>query len=220
MSHFDLPKEGNASDSSSSPRIPKLSFAAVVLAAGSSSRLGAPKQLVRDGSETLLERSARVAAESGADSVIVVLGARAEQLQQLASLKKVIVTINQEWAEGMASSIRAGVQAALNLSRKPSGILLMSCDQPAVTPFHLQTLLARSVLSDGAVATVASLYAGIAGIPAVFPFGRIAELLSLRGEKGARSLLRDSSLPPLLVPLPGGEVDIDTTQDLEAWQRR
>ena len=90
-----------------------MNCAAVVLAAGGSSRLGEPKQLLLCQGETLLERAVRLAHESGAQPVIVVLGAQADRLRGLVE-KRAIVAINDDWQSGMSTSLRAGLQAALH----------------------------------------------------------------------------------------------------------
>jgi len=82
---------------------------ALVLAGGASTRLGEPKQLVKIGTENLLERSVRVAAEAACSPIIVVLGASAELIQKESDLRGTQVVLNEGWAEGIASSIRAGV---------------------------------------------------------------------------------------------------------------
>ena len=84
-------------------------IAAVVLAAGGSTRLGQPKQLASLGGETLLERTVRTAREAGCKQVVVVLGAAAEEIRAGCDLDDAVVILNEQWAEGMASSIRVGV---------------------------------------------------------------------------------------------------------------
>jgi molybdenum cofactor cytidylyltransferase len=172
--------------------------AAVVLAAGGSSRLGEPKQLVRLGDENLLERAVRVAREAGCGPVVVVLGASAQVICSQCSLGDVRVLVNEGWEEGMASSIRLGVG---DLSRV-DGCVVIACDQPAVTVEHLSRLIGNEVR--------ASRYAGRNGIPAFFPAAEFGDLMGLRGDKGARELLAGAGF----VELEGGELDVDTVGDL------
>jgi molybdenum cofactor cytidylyltransferase len=174
------------------------SVAAVVMAAGGSSRLGEPKQLVRLGGENLLERAVRVAREAGCEPIVVVLGASAEVIRSQCSLGDARVLVNEGWTEGMASSIRLGVGALSGVD----GCVVMTCDQPAVTVEHLSRLISDEVR--------ASRYAGRNGIPAFFPAAVFEELMELRGEKGARELLADAKF----VELEGGELDVDTVGDL------
>jgi len=178
--------------------------AAIILAAGASTRLGEPKQLVEFVGERLLERAVRTAREAGCGPVVVVLGAGAGTIQAQCSLRDATVIHNMEWKEGMASSIRAGV-AALPLETESA--IVMTCDQPAVTAAHLQRLMAA--MGNGAVA---SEYSGRRGVPACFPAVLFAELAQLRGDQGAAKLLQQSPA----VPLPFGEVDVDTPEGLRS----
>jgi CTP:molybdopterin cytidylyltransferase MocA len=188
-----------------------MKVAAVVLAAGASTRLGEPKQLVMLGGERLLERAVRVALEAGCTPVIVVLGCRSQEIMGLCNLGSARIMENPAWAEGMASSLRLGVGA---VPETCAGVVLMTCDQPAVTADHLNRLIALG--RDGAAAVpVSSRYAGRQGVPAFFPPAQFEELMQLQGDAGARSLLRHARA----VELPAGELDIDTPDSLEAARR-
>ena len=181
--------------------------AAVVFAAGASVRLGEPKQLVRLAGETLLERAMRTAHEAGCSPVVVVLGADAKQIQAQTDLSDAVVAINDEWSAGMASSIRVGVQTLGSVGNEADGVVLMTCDQPAVTAEHLLALMETGE-------TTASAYAGRRGVPAYLPSTVFAQLLELRGDAGARDLLHQAAA----VELAGGELDVDTVEDLARAQ--
>jgi CTP:molybdopterin cytidylyltransferase MocA len=178
-----------------------MNVGAVILAAGASSRLGEPKQLVRLVGERLLERAVRVAAEAGCDPLVVVLGAEAEAIQAACSLGQARVIVNDAWAQGMASSIRCGVAAVTQCN----ATILMTCDQPAVTATHLQRLM-----QTRGEEPVASSYAGRRGVPAYFPATYFTKLFNLEGDSGARVLLETA----VSIDLPGGELDIDTPEAL------
>ena len=182
---------------------------AVVLAAGSSSRLGEAKQLVRLGGERLLERAVRIALEAGCEPVVVVLGARAEQIKAACHLRGAVVLRQPGWAEGMAASIRLGIET---LQNEVDAAVVLGCDQPAVGAAHLRALmeLAGADSDRPAGRVVASAYAGKRGIPACFPADVFEELKRLRGDKGARDLLQMAHA----VDLPDGELDIDTVEAL------
>ncbi len=187
-------------------------IAAIILAGGASKRLGEPKQLVQLDGETLLDRAVRVAREAGCVPVLVVLGAEAERVRAGCTLKGAEVLVNQSWSEGLASSIRAGLGAVGDGERSKdgvSGVLLLTCDQPAVTAGHLRSLAATGEVT-------ASEYAGRRGVPAYFPtewFGRLAEL---RGDVGARELVRGTRA----IELERGELDIDSPETLAEAKRR
>jgi len=183
--------------------------AAVVLAAGASVRLGKPKQLVRLAGVTLLERALRTAREAGCCPVVVVLGADAAKIQAQCKLNDAVVAINDEWSEGMASSIRIGVRMLGAVAKDADGVLLMTCDQPAVTAEHL-----RALMKTGEV--TASAYAGRRGVPAYLPSAAFAQLMDLRGDAGARNLLAQARC----VELADGELDVDTVEDLAEAEHR
>lgn len=178
---------------------------AIILAAGSSIRLGTPKQLVVLGAETLLDRAVRVARQAGCSPVVVVLGASAELIRIKCNLEDAEVVLNKKWSEGMGSSIRLGVQAL----RDVAGCVVMTCDMPAVTAAHLHALMASGELT-------ASSYTNRQGVPAYFPASAFEDLLKLEGDAGARSLLQSARC----VDLPCGELDVDTIEDLARARER
>ena len=181
-----------------------MTVAAVVLAAGGSTRLGSPKQLALLGGERLLERAVRVAREAGCGPVVVVLGAEYPAIIAGCSLGDAVLVIHPDWTQGMGESIRLGVRAASLVARLAKGLVLMTCDQPTVTAEHL-----RGLMESGEVR--ASRYAGRNGVPAYFPARCFSELMWLPGDAGARGLLQEAAH----LPLAGGELDIDTVEDLE-----
>jgi len=191
----------------------KTSIPAIVLAAGASRRLGQPKQLLMHGGETLLERVVRLAKEAGAAPVIAVLGAHYKIIRSTITLNDAIVVINEEWEQGIASSIQAGLSALDAAARGASGVLILSCDQPRLTAGHLGSLI-ETFIAQAEFSIVASAYAGIVGVPAIFPRSVFAELLALRGDKGARALLARPPCPLIALPFEGGQVDIDLPTDL------
>jgi molybdenum cofactor cytidylyltransferase len=181
---------------------------AVILAAGASRRLGRPKQLVMLEGETLLRRTVR-AALAGCSPVLVVVGARAREVEASLALMPVQVVENPEWEEGMAASIRAGVRAL------PAGCpaaLFLVCDQPAVDGTLVKHLVELRRADPDAV--VACAYGNTRGTPSLFPARCFPQLLLLRGDRGARDLLAAPDV--LTVPFPGGAEDVDEPGDLPA----
>jgi molybdenum cofactor cytidylyltransferase len=166
--------------------------------------LGEAKQLVRLGGEALLERAIRVAREAGCSPVVVVVGANHVEVIGSNLLGDAVPVINEGWEEGMASSIRLGVRALEVAARDAEGVLLMTCDQPAVTVKHLGRLMARAEVK-------ASRYAGRNGVPAFFPARYFEKLTELKGDTGARELLAEARYEEL----ENGELDVDTVNDLE-----
>ena len=161
----------------------------IVLAAGFSRRRGSPKQLAMFEGETLIARAARIAASVG-DAIVVTTPEFATGLQAR-------VVINDEAEEGMASSIRAGVAAC------DDDVLIMLCDQPHVTAAHLRAL------ADARAPIAASAYAGTLGVPAYFAREFRAELLALRGDRGAKAIIDAHRELVAAVPFEEGAVDVD-----------
>ncbi len=173
----------------------------MILAAGFSRRLGRPKQTLTIDGETLVGRAARVARAAGLSPLIVVVN---EEAAFGAALQEqgCIVVVNRQAAEGMASSLRRGVEEAR--ARQASGIVLMTCDQVATRPGHLRALYEEPLRVTG------SRYAQRTGVPAYLPVATFDALLQLQGDVGARDLLRGAHA----ILAEELSVDVDTEQDL------
>lgn len=189
-----------------------MSVAAIILAAGASSRLGEPKQLLRFQNETLLARSIRLAAESGADPILAVVGAHWERIRKSVQFTPAIPAVNPQWKQGIASSLQVGLHALVAESPSSEGVLLMTCDQPYLSSAYLRSLL-ESFRAHHAQRIIASGYAGTVGTPAVFPQAMYARLRSLQGDQGARVVLAEERDTLVCILLEHGEIDIDYPAD-------
>jgi len=189
-------------------------FGVAILAAGASTRMGTPKQLLDVGGRPLLVRAVEAALASAAWPVVVVLGAHAEKIRPLLAPYPVLVTENSAWSEGMAASIRAGVTTLQQFSRHLDAALIALCDQPAFSAATIAQLVAAQRSSGRSI--VAARYAGRQGAPAMFLREHFPTLTALTGEEGARALLNDQ--PALVTPvdLPGLALDLDTPEDFAA----
>ncbi|HWG30839.1 MAG TPA: nucleotidyltransferase family protein [Steroidobacteraceae bacterium] len=184
---------------------------AIVLAAGASTRFGSAKQLVRIAGRPMLHATVTRAVEVAGNAVIVVLGARAEELAPLLSHSPASIVINRDWREGLASSIRAGVA---RLPAACSGAMLLLADQAAVTAEDLRRLAGAWRRQTAYVA--AAVYGATVGVPAIFPRASFPNLLQLRGDQGARALIQRNPDRVVRVPMESAGVDIDTPEDLLA----
>ncbi|HEY4159148.1 MAG TPA: nucleotidyltransferase family protein [Polyangiaceae bacterium] len=180
-----------------------------LLAAGGSRRLGFPKQLVHWEGLPLVRRAAECGLGSHCAETLVVLGAHAVRVREALGELPVTLRENQGWREGLASSVRTAALWAIE--RKLDGLLLTLCDQPGLTSNHLDTLL---FMHRRTGMVVASHYGGRSAVPALFPAAQLRSLLKLRGDRGARELLR-AHRPLALVPWPEGELDVDTQSELQ-----
>jgi molybdenum cofactor cytidylyltransferase len=122
---------------------------------------------------------------------------------------------NDKWEQGMSTSIHAGLSEMDVRAPEVPGALVLACDQPRLSSVHLRALL-DAFAAQAKPTIVASAYAGIHGIPAVFPRSVFLKLHALHGDKGARVLLEPPPCPLIALPFEGGEVDIDLPSDLES----
>jgi molybdenum cofactor cytidylyltransferase len=184
----------------------------MILAAGASRRLGRPKQLLDYNGEMLLERAERLAVSAGASPVVTVLGAHFVSISAAFHQRGAIRIFNQQWEQGISSSIQAGLNSIDAFAPDAPGVLIMTCDQPRITADHLTALIDAFQSAQDSIAS--SFYAGSCGVPAVFPRSLFPELNALRGDKGAKSLLVAPPRPVISIPFAEGEVDIDLPADL------
>jgi molybdenum cofactor cytidylyltransferase len=195
-----------------------LRFGCVVLAAGASVRMGTPKQLLEIDGRTLVRRAVEAALASPAWPVVVVLGAHADQVRPALARLPVIAIDNPTWAEGMASSIRAGIATLRQFSRTLEGAVVALCDQPSFSAESVAQLVAAQAATGRGIA--AARYSGRFGAPALFRREHFDALGELTGEDGARRFLNADPGRVAAVDLPDLAVDLDTPQDYEPWRRR
>jgi len=182
---------------------------AIVLAAGASRRFGSPKQLVCYERQPLIQRVIAGATELAGSAVSVVLGAYATEIAATLPPGSASIIINRDWQEGIASSIRAAVA---RLPGACDGALFLLADQPLVGSHSLNRLAAAWRRQPRSI--IASRYGAVTGVPAIFPRWCFSDLAGLRGDQGARILLRRYADHVVRLANPEAEVDIDYPEDL------
>jgi molybdenum cofactor cytidylyltransferase len=188
--------------------------AAIILAAGSSSRLGHSKQLLKIGNESLLQKTIRTVSDSGIDNIIVVLGADFQVHRQEITNMPLEIVFNPDWRKGMGSSLKCGVRHALKKFSDMSSLLLMVCDQPLLSSRHIKKLI--STFNSKHSAIISSFYSSAPGVPVLFQQSMFAKLLEVGDEQGAKKVVVDNAGLTTYIEFPEGSVDIDTPED---WQR-
>lgn len=185
----------------------------VVLAAGASTRLGRPKQLLQYKDKTLLQHSVEAAISTGIANVLVVTGCYADLISEQINNMLVDITVNEKWRDGMASSIVCGLNFLLPKYPLVDGVIFMMSDQPFVSAALLNTLLITQQQTGKAMA--ASSYNNTLGVPALFHKNVFPQLLRLSGDAGARKILQQHSSEVATVSFALGNIDIDTPDDYE-----
>ncbi len=186
----------------------------LLLAAGSSSRMGQSKQLLTVDGEALLTRSAKAAC-AAAPVVAVVLGARFEEHERALDGLPLIIVENKGWEKGMGNSLKAGLFELLRSVPDAQTVTIMVCDQPNISSAHLGRLLEQSGKTEKSI--VASAYSGTLGVPALFKRDRFPDLQATTDEAGAAKLIRTHPEMVEAVDFPGGTIDLDTPEDYKAF---
>lgn len=195
-----------------------MKISTLILAAGSSSRLGRPKQLLRFKGKTLIERITQVAL-SVSDQVLIVLGANETLIRPhlealvLANTSKLEISFNADWEEGMGKTLSFGVE---KLAKNADAILVLLSDQLFVDEVLLRKMM--QTFAESNLPIVACEYAEQLAVPILFDKTVFADLMSLSGDKGAKVLLKKYSDKLGSVPFPLGICDVDTPEDLKKFE--
>jgi molybdenum cofactor cytidylyltransferase len=202
---------------------------AVILAAGGSSRLGRPKQLLTFRGETLVYRAVRAAAEAGCEPILVIVGDTGDEIrgtlairdpriasssgQERVAVRPAVVVGNEEWRRGIGTSIRRGLE---QLSQEVEAAVLLTCDQPFLDASVVRQLIAAH--EETGKPMVASSYANTLGVPALFDRSCFDALLALPDDSGAKTLITSRPNDVATIAFEGGAIDIDTPEDFERLQ--
>jgi molybdenum cofactor cytidylyltransferase len=187
-------------------------IAGLVLAAGEGSRFGGPKQLAELDGRPLLEHAlAAIAAVPAIERVVVVLGARAEEIRAQVNLLSAEPVVCASWDEGQAASLRTGLEA---LGEVDAAVVTLG-DQPRITP----QVIALALDNFDGKRPVRTVYGGKPGHPVVLPGWMIPRVMELEGDVGARVLLDEAGVLEVEAGHLASAADVDTPADLEGLRR-
>ena len=188
-------------------------IAVVVLAAGGSTRLGRPKQLVEFKGKTLLKHTMDEVVRVGFQTKILVLGARQEEIMGKIDSSGFKVVINTYWEQGMASSIKVGLEAAMAEEEGLDHVLFLVSDQPFLERTNLIKLV-HTQLTQHSKGTY-SKYGDNIGVPAIFSKEAFPLLFELVGDEGAKKLTRLEDFNYCTETFKKGGFDVDTVEDVQ-----
>jgi molybdenum cofactor cytidylyltransferase len=183
----------------------------VILAAGASTRMGTPKQLLRYQERTLLRHTIEVAIASVCQPIVVVLGANAQLIKPDISQLSIQIVENLQWTKGMSSSLRVGIQELTTSYPKVEAAIVMLCDQPFISANIINQLALAYYSTNQPI--IACEYAETLGVPALFSDRLFPELITLTGGEGAKQVIKKHSQEVFSISFPEGATDIDTPKD-------
>lgn len=186
-----------------------MKIAILILAAGSSNRMGKPKQLLPINHTTLLGISIENALQSQTKDVFCVLGSEFEKVKASIKYFNVEIINNTEYKKGLSSSIVEGIKYINSLTF--DAVLIILGDQPKIKATYLNNLI--NVFKENQNKIVASNYKNGFGVPAIFPKNTFNELIDLKGDKGAKDFLNSNSKTIISIETPVEFLDIDTEED-------
>jgi molybdenum cofactor cytidylyltransferase len=183
----------------------------VILAAGASTRMGTPKQLLRYQKRSLLRHTIEVALASVCRPIVVVLGAYAQLIKSDISQLSIQIVENLQWNEGISSSIRAGIQELKTSYPDVEAVIVTLCDQPFISTEIINQLALAYHLTNQPI--IACEYAETLGVPALFSDRLFSELMTLIGGEGAKQIIKKHSQEVFIISFPEGATDIDTPKE-------
>jgi CTP:molybdopterin cytidylyltransferase MocA len=185
----------------------------VVLAAGGASRFGSSKQLAElDGMPLLQHAVDAILAVPAIDPVVVVLGAQAERVREAVDFGDALPVVCAGWEEGMAASLRCGVEAVGDCD----WVIVTLGDQPRVTPQVIAAVMDHADSARRGTAAVRATYEGVPGHPVALGRAMLPHVADLSGDVGARELLANATVRTFEAARLCDPIDVDTPDDLEA----
>ena len=191
----------------------KSSIAAIILAAGASTRMGQPKQLLPYKRRTLLSHVINCVIASSCRIVIVILGANSDKIEPQIAQFPIIIVKNSDWNKGISSSIGCGVNYIQEKKLNINGVIFLTCDQPFISTKIIDQLIEANNLTNQSI--IATHYEKTLGIPVLFSSSFFSELIELRGDNGAKKII--NKYPELVkkIDFTQGKIDLDTVKDYQ-----
>jgi molybdenum cofactor cytidylyltransferase len=194
----------------------------LIIAAGESKRLGEPKQLLQYKGQSLINRLIDTVNDAVHFPITLVLGANAEKIEKQLENSTLDIVINKNWEEGMASSIRIGLEHLIQKHEqsnsgetKLDGVMILVCDQPFIKTEHISSLL--HLQASTLLPIAACYYAQVLGTPALFHKSIFNDLLALKGDIGAKKIINAKEKEVAKLHFENGVIDIDTLEDYEQF---
>ncbi|MEZ4933341.1 MAG: nucleotidyltransferase family protein [Saprospiraceae bacterium] len=188
-------------------------IAILLLAAGSSSRLGHPKQLVEVSGQPLLQKMVEISLATGCHPVVIVLGAYFEKIKPVIENLPVHILENKNWESGMGSTVSCGMDFLINNYPELKAVILLVCDQYYLAEKNITELI--RVFEKTNKNIIASKYGETVGVPALFSKHLFTDLLKLNGQSGAKKIVQKYADEAAIVEFSEGMFDLDTEEDLK-----
>lgn len=193
-----------------------MKIAIIVLAAGASSRMKTPKQLIKIGNNFLLETVLKKAKSINRNHVYCVLGANSDLIRREISCANIHFIYNENYKNGISSSIAFAMKHLHKKLQNYEGVLVLLGDQPAIDKLYLQALIESFLEKKSKI--IASNYNDIVGVPAIFPKNYFLKLQMIHGDKGAKEILQNNK-DVLVIDKTTNLIDIDTIDDLQKFKQ-
>lgn len=194
-------------------------LAVLLLAAGSSSRMGVPKQLLKWNNTTLLQHTINTVKQIKQDEVALVLGANFENIKSKIDTTELTVIYNENWEKGLGNSIACGINQIIKSVQQIDNVLIMLADQPLIDSNYLNEMIETQLLNPDKIICTSYQNKRL-GVPAIFNKIYFKELSELNHDKGAKDLLNKNSDNILFLDGTYVISDIDTMEDYEALYKR
>jgi molybdenum cofactor cytidylyltransferase len=189
----------------------------VILAAGGSTRMGAPKQLLHIAGQSLMKRVAEMAMDTPCYPIVVVLGANKALVRKELDRMPVTLIDNPNWQDGMASSLKMGLVGAYMTFKDLEAVIFLTVDMPYVSVELIEHLIKKAQenmsTTNETPDIVACRYDGQPGIPVLFKRNRFNDLLELKGDTGAKKVIMAHQDKTATIDFPQGKFDLDTIEE-------